>query len=201
MTTFAEMEALVSGQTRRPEVPAITQAAIRTATIRAHHTDFFYRDLAPGNLSYTPTTGASFYDLSDLPTLLPKLRSLQTMKSVESSTFLPVEVLEYREMQDLYDSDLNLRPSVYTLIGDTLRFYPQLHTGLLSVTYYKNPVTTDIGYSSWIANEYPDELAMWAAAIVFARTGFAEMAADFQRTHIEPFKAQLISSYLLGNVN
>jgi hypothetical protein len=42
---------------------------------------------------------------------------------------------------------------------------------------------------------------MWAAAIVFARTGFAEMAADFQKTHIAPFKELLISSHLLGNVN
>lgn len=200
MTTFAEMEALVIGQTRRPEVPAITQAAIRSATLRAHHTDFFYRDLTPGNLSYVPTSGAQFYDLTDLPNLLPKLRSLQTVKSVDS-LLLPVEVLEYREMQDLYDADLALRPSVYTLIGDTLRIYPQAATGGLSVTYYKNPVTTELGYNSWIANDYPDELAMWAAAIVFARTGFAEMAADFQKTHIAPFKEQLLSSYLIGTVN
>lgn len=201
MTTFAEMEALVVGQTRRPEVPAITQAAIRTATLRAHHTDFFYRDLAPGNLSYTPLSGAQFYDIPDITTMLPKLRSLQTLKGLETATITPVEKLEYRELQDLYDSDNYLRPSVYTLIGDTLRIYPQLHTGLLGVSYYKNPVTTDAGYSSWIANEYPDDLAMWAAAIVFARTGFAEMAADFQRTHIAPFKEQLLSSYLLGSVN
>lgn len=201
MTTFAEMEALVVGQTRRPEVPAITQAAIRTATLRAHHTDFFYRDLTPGTLSYTPLSGAIYYDLPDVPALLPKMRSMQTLKGLETATITPVESLEYREMQDLYDSDNCLRQSMYTLIGDTLRIYPLLHTGLLSVSYYKNPVVTEAGYSSWIANDFPDDLAMWAAAIVFARTGFAEMAADFQRTHVEPFKAQLVSSYLLGNVN
>ena len=58
-----------------------------------------------------------------------------------------------------------------------------------------------LGFSSWIADNYPDELAMWAAAIVFARTGFAEMAADFQRTHVQPFKELLIASHLLANVN
>ena len=46
MTTFAELESLVIEQTRRPEISSVTKAAIRTATLRAHHTDFFPRDLA-----------------------------------------------------------------------------------------------------------------------------------------------------------
>jgi hypothetical protein len=145
-------------------------------------------------------SSAQYYDLPDLTTLLPKLRSLQSLKSVDS-TGKPIENFEYRELQDLYDSDNVLRTSMYTMIGDTLRVYPQVSTGLLATTYYKNPVVTEAGYSSWVANEYPDELAMWAAAIVFARTGFAEMAADFQRTHVVPFKELLVSSHLLASVN
>jgi hypothetical protein len=87
------------------------------------------------------------------------------------------------------------------MIGDTLRVYPVSATGRLATYYYRTPVTSESGYSSWIAALYPDELAMWAAAIVFARTGFAEMAQDFQRNHVQPFKEQLIASHLLANVN
>jgi len=201
MTTFAEMEALVVGQTRRPEVTAITQAAIRTATLRAHHVDFFKRDLATSTLSYTPSSSAVYYDLPTISSTLPRLRAMQLLQSIDTTYYQPTEELEYRELQDLYDSDNNLRLSMYTLIGDTLRVYPQSVTGLLSSYYYQNPVVTSVGYSSWIANDYPDELAVWAAAIVFARTGFAEMAADFQRTHIQSFKELLLSSHLLGSVN
>jgi hypothetical protein len=201
MTTFAEMETLVVGQTRRPEVTAVTQAAIRTATLRAHHTDFFKRDLSTGTLTYTPSSSAIFYDFTDISTTLVRMRAFQLMQSVDSATLIPSENFEYRELQDLYDSDNVLRTSMYTMIGDTLRVYPCVATGKLTAYYYRNPVTTEIGYSSWIANEYPDELAMWAAAIVFARTGFAEMAQDFQRNHVQPFKEQLIASHLLANVN
>ena len=201
MTTFAELESLVVAQTRRPEVPAITQAAIRTATLRAHHTDFFARDLSTSALQYTPSSSAQFYDFADISSTLLRLRSFQLVQCVEPSTLIPVENLEYRELQDLYDSDQVRRCSMYTLIGDTARMYPTAATGLINVYYYRNPVTSSVGYSSWIADTYPDELAMWAAAIVFARTGFAEMAADFQRTHIQPFKELLISSHLLGTVN
>ena len=201
MTTFAEMETLVVGQTRRPEVTAVTQAAIRTATLRAHHTDFFNRDLATGTLTYTASSTASFYDFADISTTLTRMRAFQLLQCVDNVTLIPSENLGYRELQDLYDSDNMLRTSMYTMIGDTLRVYPVAATGKLNAYFYRNPVTTEAGYSSWIANEYPDELAIWAAAIVFARTGFAEMAQDFQRTHVLPFKELLVSSHLLATVN
>lgn len=201
MTTYAELEALVLEQTRRPEVPAVTSAAIRTATLRAHHTDFFQRDLSLTSLTYTPSSSAFLYDFPAVSGSLLRLRSIQLLHSVEIATGLATEELGYRELQDLYDADNNRRTSIYTLIGDTLRIYPESATGRLDVYYYQNPVTDSVSYSSWIANTYPDELAMWAAAIVFARTGFAEMAADFQKTHVVPFKELLVSSHLLATVN
>jgi hypothetical protein len=129
------------------------------------------------------------------------MRAFQLVQSVDTITSVPVETLEYRELQDLYDSDNVRRTSMYTMIGDTLRLFPTAATGQFAAYFYKNPVTTDLGFSSWIADNYPDELAMWAAAIVFARTGFAEMAQDFQRTHVAPFKELLVSSHLLASVN
>lgn len=201
MTTYAELEALVIAQTRRPEVSAVTSAAIRTATLRAHHTDFFKRDLSMATLSYTPSSSAFLYDFPSISSTLVRNRAIQLLQCADPATALPTENLEYRELQDLYDADNVLRTSMYTLIGDTLRIYPQSATGRLDVYYYQNPITASLTFSSWIANDYPDELAMWAAAIVFARTGFAEMANDFQKTHVVPFKEMLISSQLLGTVN
>jgi hypothetical protein len=201
MTTFAELEALVIGQTRRPEVPAITKAAIKSAVLRAHHVDFFPRDLVQGSLTYVPLSGSIYYDLPNISTLLPRLRALKFLQSLDSGSFQAVEKLEYRDSDDIYDADGRLRLSVYTLIGDTLRVYPQRATGRLAAFNYANPVTTEADFSSWIADMYADEIALWAAGIVFARTGFAEQAQNFQETHVKPFKELLISSHLLGTVN
>lgn len=200
MTTFAELEALVVEQTRRPEIPAVTKAAIRTATMRAHHTDFFPKDVGIGSLAYVPDS-STFRDFPNISASLSRLRSIKTLQGIESASMAPVEAFEFRDLDDVYDADGNRRPSIYHIIGDTLRIYPQVQTGLLQVFYYQNPVTTDATYNSWIADTYPDELAAWASAIVFARTGFAEMAQEFQRNHIAPFKEMLIASHLLGNVN
>lgn len=201
MTTFADMETLVVAQTKRPDIAATTSAAIRTATLRAHHVDFFPRDLNEGVLTYTPSSTANYYEFANLSSLLPRARSVKFIQGIDSATARPMEKLEYREIDDLYDSDGNKRASTYTMVGDTLRIFPALATGAATAFYYKNPNVNGLEYSSWIADTYPDELAMWAAAIVFARTGFAEMALDFQRTHVQPFREMLIDSHLLGNVS
>ena len=201
MATFAQMQSLVIAQTRRPEITDVTDAAIRSATLRAHHIDFFPRDLSSGVLTYTPSSSSLFYDFSNVTSSLPRLRSVKAAQSVDSITFTPTEVLEYRDSSDLYDADRNRRLHTYTLIGDTLRIYPVSATGAVELYYYRNPDISSALYSSWIADAYSDELAMWAAAIVFARTGFAEMANQITREHIVPFKDLLISSHLLGEVN
>jgi hypothetical protein len=153
-----------------------------------------------GTLTYTPDI-STFRDFANISTSLARLRTLKTVEGLDSVTMAPAEAFEYRELDDLYDFDGVRRPSIYNVIGDTLRVYPQTQTGLLQIFYYQNPNTLESSYSSWIANTYPDELAAWAAAIVFARTGFAEMANEFQRNHIQPFKELLIASHMLGSVS
>ena len=74
-------------------------------------------------------------------------------------------------------------------------------TGTIDVAYFRNPNTSELQFSSWIADEYKEELAHWAAAIVFARSVFQDMAAELQQTHIAPFKQELIANYLNGDVN
>lgn len=201
MTTFAELRDLTVAQTRRPEVQAITDAAIRTAVLRAHHVDFFPRDLLVGSLSYTPISGGLYQDFPTVTTLLPRLRALKTLYGIDPVSYAQIEQLEFRETDDVYDKDGYQRPSVYNLIGDTLRCYIQVWSGALQAHYYANPVVTEAGFSSWIADQYQDDVAQWAAGIVQGRLGYLEQAQLVQRTYVEPFKEQLVASHLLGNVN
>lgn len=200
MATFAEIQALVEAQTRRPEIPDITKAAIRTAVLRAHHTDFFPRDLVEGPLSYVASS-QTFVDFPSVSASLLRLREIKFVQMLDAITSVPVEQLEYRQNDDLYDSDGNRRPHVYTLVGDTLRIYPSRNTGNVSVFYFQNPDVSEAQFSSWIADLYPDDIAYWAAAIVFARSGFAEQAQQMHEVYVKSFKEILVASHLLGNVS
>lgn len=200
MTTFAELRELTIELTKRPELVALTESAVRTATLRAHHTDFFRRDLTQTTLNYTALPDVYFYDFPNLTTTLPRLRTMKNVYGVTAEGH-QIEQLEYRESDDLYNSDGNYRRYVYTLIGDTLRVYPDLPTGILHVYYFVNPDVSSAGFTSWIANVYPDDLAGWAAAIVMARTGFLEIAKNYQDTYVKPLQEQLIASHLLATVS
>ena len=199
MTTIVELRDLTIELTKRPELVSLTESAVRTATLRAHHTDFFRRDLKVANFSYT-LTGCCFYDFPDISTVCERLRTLKNVYTI-TTTGLQTEQLDYRESDDLYDADGILRPYIYTLVGDTLRIFPVNATGALSVYYFQNPNVAAGAYSSWIADTYPDDLAGWAAAIVMSRTGFLELADRYQEQYVKPLKQQLIASHLLGVVS
>lgn len=200
MTTFVELRELTIELTKRPELVALTESAVRTATLRAHHTDFFRRDLIQATMNYTVVADAYFYNFPNLTDTLPRLRTMKNIYGVTMEGH-QIEQLEYRESDDLYNSDGNYRRYVYTLIGDTLRVYPDLPTGILHAYYFQNPDVSSSNYTSWIANTYPDDLAGWAAAIVMARTGFLEMAKTYQDSYVRPLQEQLIASHLLATVS
>lgn len=201
MTTFVELYDRTVEQTHRPELQALTESAVRTAVLRAHHFDFFPADLREGAVVYTPLSTAWQYDIPNLGTLLPRYRAIKNIVGTEQATGRPIEAFEFRESDDMYTTDGERRTSVYTLLGATLRIVPAAASGTMLVYFYQNPDVTEATFSSWIADMYPDQLAMMAATAVWSRTGFREQANNAEEASNKPFKEMLISSHLLGSVN
>lgn len=201
MTTFAELYAATVEQTKRPELQSITEAAIRTAVLRAHHVDFFSRDLKTGILEYSVSSSAQFYDFASVSSQLARLRTIKFIYEI-SETGLPVQKLTFNDPSEMLCDDGCLKTGVYHLLGDTLRIYPVQATGRIEVYYYANPtIVGNTTLQSWIADEYKDDLARWAAGIVFARSGFNEMANKYTEDFIRPFKDTLIQSHMQDEVH
>lgn len=198
MTTFAQMVTATLGITRRPELVLATEMAVRTATLRAHHVDFFPRDLVEAQLPYVRSPTAMFYDFPSVSTSLPRLRTIKEVYTLTVEGF-KTEELEYRDSDDNYDHDGAPRRFIYNLIGDTLRCFFDLPSGIAQVYYYRNPDVSSATYSSWIADAYEDQLAIWAASIVLRRNGFADLARNLHEDEVVPFRQQLIASHLLAN--
>lgn len=202
MQTVAALAAsVVSDYTRRPELVSLTEAAVRTAVVRAHSVNFFPQDQVVGQLSYPVSSAVSSYSLEAVGTLLPRYRAIEAVYGVDSSR-LPVEQFEYRKFGDLHDASGALRTSVYSIVGNVLRIAPARATGYLDVIYYALPEVTNEGnIYSWLVDLYKDDVVAWAAAIVFNRTGFNDQAANLQRTHVDSFKELLTSSHLTIETN
>jgi hypothetical protein len=201
MTTFAELQALTIELTRRPELVTMTKMAIRTATTRAHCTDFFHRDSHAAMLTYTPSNEVSFADVTDVYASIPRLRGIKFVQCVNPINNAPTENLTYVDIDDVYNHEGRLRPSVYTLRGTVLRLYPLQQTGKVDVHCFLLPSVVESVYSSWIANDYPEEIATWAAAIVLHRTGNLEQAQNILKQQVQPFRELLIETYHVPSVS
>jgi len=200
MATIADIQTLVVQRTGRPELVALTRTAIRTATLRAHHTDFFPRDGIRQFLEYPIDGSKVFADISDLYTAMPTLRAVKTVYCVDFSSGLPIERLDFRTVGDEYDHEGRLRQSIFVIHG-TMRIYPRVQSGKIQVIGFANPTVSDATFSSWIADSYPEEIAAWASAIVLQRTGSLEQAQVLQRDFVIPFKEMLVESHLLAGIN
>jgi hypothetical protein len=200
-TTFQDMRDEVIANTKRPELVSLTDSAIKMATLRAHHVDFFPRDATSYLLTYAVPVGNELWtDIANIYSVITNFRAPDFMQGEELVTFIPNENLEYVvDFKNFWDEYNSLRSSVFTLLGDTLRIKFVAPTGRARLFYYKNPVVTPVGYSSWIADLHKEELAKWAAAIVWARSGFQEIAATMKDT-VTDFKVILTESYLSSKV-
>lgn len=201
MTSFADLQTLTIELTRRPELVSMTKQAIRSATLRAHCTDFFHRDSFVASISYTPTNDVNFVDLADIYTTIPRLRGIKFLQCVNPTTNAPTENLEYRDIDDVYDERKRLRPSVFILRGSSVRMYPVSQTGKVEVNCFLLPTVAESIYSSWIADDFPDEIATWAAATVLHRTGYMEQAQAILKMQVQPFKEMLIETYQVPVIN
>jgi hypothetical protein len=196
MTTFAEMVTAVNDITKRPELVTLTKQAVRQATLRAHHVDFFPRDRSSFVLTYTPPTSTSFVDITGLYTAIPQLRTPEFLQSEDTTTQAATENLEYlNSFKDFWDDGGIRKLSVFTQTGDSLRCSFASATGRARLWHYLNPVVTEANYASWIADMHKDEVAQWAAGIIWARTGLQEQANQAQ-AQVAGFREDLLSSYL-----
>lgn len=202
MTTFQNMRDRVIEYTKRPELTALTDNAIKMATLRAHQVDFFPRDQQNQVLTYIiPTGNQLFVDIPTIFTTIPLLRTPDFMQSEDLITLQPTENLEHvTEFKNFYDEYNVLKSSVFTQMGEALRARFAGATGRARLFYYKNPDVAVATYASWIADLHQEELAMWAAGIIWARSGFQEQAQITQRDYVLPFKELLITSYLSSKV-
>lgn len=201
MAIFTDVYDATVANTKRPELVALTKTCVKLATMRAHHVDFFVRDQALIPVSYTINNSSPIVTVSGLYTTAPQMRAIDFVQSLDVSTGLPSESFDWREYKDFWNVDGELRRSVYTQVGESLILVPAVQTGSLQLSVYNNPVTTEASYSSWIADSHLDEIAMWAAGLVWARTGFLEQARVVQDLHVTPFKELLVESYLTSTVN
>jgi len=189
MADLASIIADVYTLTNRPDLIAETLLAVKSATLKAHQSDYYPKDLAEVSIQFA---AADYYQTLYYKSVVPRLRSLSYVRIFDNSynTSDPysqtatdfLEILNPNQVLDSYNTN---KTNVCYLAGDSIEFrlYTQQQYFLLGA--YLNPDVTSDGYSSWIADEHPYLIVYEAARVVFKTIGYDEQSSTYEKLVLE----------------
>jgi len=190
--TLAELQAEVYLLTNRPDLVAQTSAAIRSATLKTHQLDYFYKDIFETGIIFP---ALAYLQQLEYRTVIPRWRALKYLRKSDVSNygngqfFTIIPVPEF--VQDQYA--LN-QPDVCYVAGDVLQVRSSTEVKYALLGCYRNPDITPLGYNSWVALDHPYAIVFEAAASIFKQTGDTDQFAAYMRMSAEEQQLVRISN-------
>jgi len=193
--TLTELISEVYTLTNRPDLVAQTSLAVRSATLKLHQMDFFYKDLYETGVAFS---SAEYLQTIEYRTLLPRYRAFKYLKKtnlagteqgVVFSLIIPDNVLD--------DYQLN-RENVCYVAGDAIQIRSSTQLQYVIFGCYINPDVVTATYSSWIALDHPFAIIFEAAASVFKAVGDTEQFAAYTGLALQ-FATEVRTSGILAN--
>lgn len=178
MTVFSDLLSDVYAVTNRPDLVADTKLAVRTATLKAHRSDFYPKDLFETGLTFSVPAILSEFEYR---TAIPRWRALKYIRHFDLTSDTPGDFIQILDPTDVLDSYQIQRQNVAYLAGELLKIRTPAELSYALLGCYVHPITAEDTYSSWIAVEYPDLIIFEAAGSIFKMIGFDEQATFYRQ--------------------
>ena len=191
--TLAELIAEVYTITGRPDRTAETSLAVRSATLKAHQSDYYYKDIYEIGVAFTAS--ATLQDL-DYRNLIPRWRSLKYLRKYDFVNSAPGKQLDIILPEQIFDRYSTQKSDICYVAGAYVHINSADAQQYYLLGCYVNPTITDSEYSSWIAQDHPYAIIYDAAATVFKSIGKDEEAAAYRS-----LLAEQISMLKMSNID
>jgi hypothetical protein len=181
--TLTELITEVYSITNRPDLVTETAVAVRAATLEAHNSDYYYKDLFETAINFTET--GLYVQQIEYRTIIPRWRSLKYLRKFDATATpypgVPGKFFDILDPQQTLDSYGIARENICYVAGDVIqvRSNTQLTSALLGC--YLHPIIAPAEeYNSWIALDHPYAIIFRAAAIVFKMIGKTSEEASYR---------------------
>lgn len=207
---FTDLVNEVYSLTNRPDLVNETQSAIRSATLRAHHLDFWPKDLVE---QYTGFTEASFYQQLPIQSI-PLFRNIKYIRKYYPNGSDPIIVpgnwyysrgknlpdgkfFEFLTPEATLDSYGVNKVDVAYLAGATIQIKSGDSFQYVLMGYYQHPNIVPATYTSWIAIEFPYAIVYDAVCTIFKMIGYDEQYQAMQELRRMEYELLQLSSILV----
>jgi hypothetical protein len=174
--TLTELIAEVYTITNRPDLVAQTLTAVRSATLKLHQSDYYYKDLREQGVSFLT---AEYLQQLEYRTLFPKWRALKYIRKTDSAGTDTGRFFEIIPPENVLDDYKLNRSNVAYVAGELIQLRSDTQFQYMIVGRYDNPDITQVGYDSWIALDHPYAIVFEAASTVFKMIGDTDQFAAY----------------------
>ena len=184
MATFAELVADVKVLTNRPDLDSEIKLAVKAATLKAHHTDYYPKDLFETAIQWSPV---AYTQSLEYRSLIPRYRAFKFLRKLDSTGLLPgvfFKVITPEESLDAYYVD---KENVCYLAGEALEIKSSTEDEFMIFGCYLHPDITESTYNSWIALDHPYCIEYEATSKIFKQIGYDEQATMMNKEVMEQF--------------
>jgi hypothetical protein len=179
---FAELCSEVYTATNRPDLVNETKMAVKAATLKAHQSDYYYKDLFETALSFSTP---DYVQSLEYRSLIPQYRALKYIRKTDVNGIDSDQFLEILTPDHVVDSYGLNKTDICYVAGSTIQIKSSTELEYVFFGCYVNPVITEGGYNSWVALEHPYAVVFDAVSTVFKMIGFDEQAAMYKQMVME----------------
>ena len=191
--TLTELIAEVYTITGRPDRTTETSLAIRSATLKAHQSDYYYKDMYEVGVDFGTSAVLQTLHYREL---VPRWRALKYLRKYDNVNSAPGKVLEVILPEQLFDRYSTQKSDICYVAGAYININSSDAQQYYLLGCYINPDITAAGYDSWIAFDHPYAIILDAAATVFKSIGKDEEAAAYRN-----LVAEQIAILKMGNID
>ncbi len=177
MSLFTDLVAEVYDLTKRPDLVAETELAVKNATLKLHQRDFYYKDLAETGIQFL---SSEYQQELDYRTIFPRWRSVKYLRKYDAPNDTPSTFLDLITPEEVLDAYHLQKENVYYASGNFLKIRSNTEEQYYLLGYYNNPIILPATYDSWIALDHRYAVVCEAAAFVFKTIGYDEQAQMYK---------------------
>lgn len=186
--TFLELLTEVYNITGREDLVDLTKTAVKAATLKAHQTDFYSKDIYEN--SYILAGGLEYTKSLDYISIIPNYRALKYLRVYDATTGEPAQFFTVITPEEVLDGWGRTKTDVAYVAGRVLEIKSSIEFETVLLGAYVNPIVIEANYSSWVADLYPYAIIHEAARYVLGTIAL-QAESNFQKSLVAEQYAEL----------
>jgi hypothetical protein len=187
---LAELQAEVINITNRPDLVAKTLSAVQSATLKAHHTDYYYKDIYEAEVDFVT---AQFEPDFEYRTFVPRWRAAKYFRKYDPVSGAAGLFLTKIDPENALDSYSQARTDIWYGAGEIIHLKSSTEERYILMGCYRHPDITTGTFDSFIALDHPWAIVYGAARTIFSQIGKTDEAKGMAQEVAEQYRLLMTS--------